>query len=35
MWLTSLRDPDGYRVEFESNTDVLEDTVLENATTGP
>jgi catechol 2,3-dioxygenase-like lactoylglutathione lyase family enzyme len=29
MWVTSLRDPDGYRVEFESPTDFPEDTVLE------
>ena len=28
MWVTSLRDPDGYRVEFESMTDVPEDTKL-------
>jgi lactoylglutathione lyase len=28
MWLTSLRDPDGYSVEFESPTDVPEDTHL-------
>lgn len=26
MWVTSLRDPDGYRVEFESQTDLPEDT---------
>jgi lactoylglutathione lyase len=25
MWVTSLRDPDGYRVEFESMTDVPEE----------
>ena len=29
MWVTSLRDPDGYRVEFESATDVAEDTVFD------
>ena len=29
MWVTSLRDPDGYRVEFESRTDVPEETVLD------
>jgi len=29
MWVTSLTDPDGYRLEFESYTDVPEDTVLE------
>jgi lactoylglutathione lyase len=28
MWVTSLFDPDGYRIEFESFTDVPEDTVL-------
>jgi hypothetical protein len=26
MWVTSLRDPDGYRLEFESPTDVPEET---------
>jgi catechol 2,3-dioxygenase-like lactoylglutathione lyase family enzyme len=26
MWVTSLRDPDGYRIEFESVTDVPEET---------
>ena len=24
MWVTSLSDPDGYRIEFESSTDVPE-----------
>ena len=28
MWVTSLSDPDGYRLEFESVTDVPEETVL-------
>ncbi len=28
MWCTSLSDPDGYRLEFESLTDVPEETVL-------
>mgnify|MGYP001791544363 CR=1 FL=1 len=28
MWVTSLRDPDGYRIEFESVTDVPEETKL-------
>ena len=28
MWVTSLSDPDGYRIEFESNTDVPEGTQL-------
>lgn len=27
LWVTSLIDPDGYRLEFESPTDVPEDTV--------
>ena len=27
MWVTSLHDPDGYRLEFESTTDVPEETV--------
>jgi hypothetical protein len=27
MWVTSLRDPDGYRIDFESYTDVQEETV--------
>ena len=26
MWVTSLRDPDGYRIAFESPTDAPEDT---------
>ena len=29
MWVTSLTDPDGYRLEFESLTDVAEDAVLD------
>jgi catechol 2,3-dioxygenase-like lactoylglutathione lyase family enzyme len=28
MWVTSLSDPDGYRLDFESYTDVPEGTVL-------
>lgn len=28
MWVTSLSDPDGYSVEFESPTDVPEDTTF-------
>ncbi len=28
MWLTSLTDPDGYRLDFESDTDVSEGTRL-------
>jgi lactoylglutathione lyase len=30
MWLTSLRDPDGYSVEFESRTDIPEETVFQD-----
>jgi hypothetical protein len=29
MWVTTLSDPDGYRIEFESKTDVAEGTVYE------
>jgi lactoylglutathione lyase len=28
MWVTSVSDPDGYKLEFESYTDVPEDTEL-------
>jgi len=28
LWVTSVRDPDGYRLEFESPTDVPEETVF-------
>jgi hypothetical protein len=28
MWVTSLTDPDGYRLFFESDTDVPEETKL-------
>ena len=28
MWVTCLSDPDGYRIDFESHTDVPEDTQL-------
>jgi catechol 2,3-dioxygenase-like lactoylglutathione lyase family enzyme len=28
MWMTSLTDPDGYRLDFESPTDVEEETTL-------
>jgi hypothetical protein len=29
LWVTSVTDPDGYRLDFESPTDVPEDTVYE------
>lgn len=29
MWVTSVTDPDGYRLDFESLTDVPEETVYE------
>jgi len=29
MWVTSLDDPDGYRIDFESDTDVPEETVFD------
>ena len=28
MWVVSVSDPDGYRLDFESNTDLPEETVL-------
>lgn len=28
MWVTSLRDPDNYDIQFESHTDVAEETFL-------
>ena len=28
IWVTSLRDPDGYKLDFESYTDVPEETVF-------
>jgi lactoylglutathione lyase len=27
MWVTGMSDPDGYKIEFESKTDVPEETV--------
>ena len=30
MWVTSVTDPDGYRLEFESPTDVPEETVFDS-----
>ena len=31
MWVTSVQDPDGYKLEFESVTDVPEETVYSEA----
>ncbi len=31
MWFTSMTDPDGYRLEFESPTEVPEETVLDES----
>jgi len=31
MWVTSMTDPDGYRIDFESVTDVKEETVYDGA----
>jgi catechol 2,3-dioxygenase-like lactoylglutathione lyase family enzyme len=31
MWVTSVQDPDGYKLEFESFTDVPEETVFSEA----
>lgn len=33
MWVTGLTDPDGYRLFFESATDVPEETKLSELTT--
>ena len=30
LWVTSLKDPDGYSLDFESNTEVHEDTTYSN-----
>jgi len=32
LWVTSFTDPDGYRLDFESPTDVPEDTVYSDPT---
>jgi lactoylglutathione lyase len=32
MWVTSVQDPDGYKIEFESSTDAPEETVLPETT---
>jgi hypothetical protein len=34
MWVMSLRDPDGYSVEFESQTDEPEDITFDDTGTG-
>jgi lactoylglutathione lyase len=31
MWVTSVQDPDGYKLEFESFTDVPEETIFSEA----
>ena len=31
MWVTTLKDPDGYTLDFESPTDAPEESVYENA----
>lgn len=33
MWVTSLRDPDGYRVGFESQTDLSEGSTFQDKAT--
>lgn len=35
MWVTSVQDPDGYNLEFESFTDVPEETVFSEGENGP
>jgi uncharacterized glyoxalase superfamily protein PhnB len=35
MWVTSVQDPDGYKLEFESFTDVPEETVYSEPENGP
>ena len=35
MWVTSVQDPDGYKLEFESFTDVAEETVFSEADSRP
>jgi catechol 2,3-dioxygenase-like lactoylglutathione lyase family enzyme len=32
MWVTSVQDPDGYKIDFESPTDAPEETVLPETT---
>ena len=31
MWVTSLSDPDGYRIDFESYTDAPEETEFQDS----
>jgi lactoylglutathione lyase len=35
MWVTSVQDPDGYKLEFESPTDVPEETVFSEHESSP
>ncbi len=35
LWVTSVTDPDGYRLDFESPTDVAEDTEYEPDVSAP
>ncbi|HEX3587577.1 MAG TPA: VOC family protein [Candidatus Angelobacter sp.] len=35
MWVTMVEDPDGYKLEFESFTDVPEETVYSEPESGP
>ena len=35
LWVTSFVDPDGYRIDFESPTDVPEETVYSDQACGP
>jgi lactoylglutathione lyase len=35
MWVTSVEDPDGYRLEFESFTDVAEETLYSEPESSP
>jgi lactoylglutathione lyase len=34
MWITAVQDPDGYKLEFESLTDVPEETVFSEPENG-
>jgi catechol 2,3-dioxygenase-like lactoylglutathione lyase family enzyme len=35
MWVTSLTDPDGYRIDFESTTETPEETKLSDVESSP